>query len=424
MKLSVEQLAKQLEFVLGADSLITNPDGLAAHGIDGKQPKLICRPESPEQIAVALKICAEAEAAVVPWGGGTALAIGNPPRQVDVVLTTHRLDRVLDHDHANLTVTAQSGITLSALQTSLAPQKQFAPLDAPFPDRSTIGGIVAANLNGARRGCYGGVRDLVIGMKVALIDGAHIKAGGKVVKNVAGYDMCKLFVGSLGTLGIITEATLRVAPIPESAATIIAFGTLNQAQRFSDELFRSSLLPASVFLLNDGTTEQWRLAVWNEGFEETTARNLRDLNAIANRICAKAEILQGENHYAFWSEIRDFPLQANRLVFRVSPPRATIYEFLPTIRGWANVSIASDMAMGTVWIAGEAKKSYAMRFSELASLARQRGGHAVLFAAPGELKQGIEVWGPSPPAFSLMREIKRQFDPNELLNPGRFLAGI
>ena len=126
MKLSVEQLAKQLESVLGAGALVTDANALAVHKIDGRQPQMVCRPESPEQIAEALRICAEAQAAVAPWGGGTALAIGNPPRQVDVVLTTNRLNGVLEHDHANLTVTAQSGITLRALQTSVAPQKQFA----------------------------------------------------------------------------------------------------------------------------------------------------------------------------------------------------------------------------------------------------------------------------------------------------------
>src|SRR5205814_10527279 len=113
---------------------------------------------------------------------------------------------VLDHDDANLTVTVESGISWAALQSLLPEEGQFVPFDPPFPERSTIGGIVAATLNGPRRSCYGSVRDLVIGMKVALISGEQIKAGGKVVKNVAGYDRCKLFVGALGTLGVITEA--------------------------------------------------------------------------------------------------------------------------------------------------------------------------------------------------------------------------
>jgi glycolate dehydrogenase FAD-binding subunit len=265
MKLRVEQLAHQLETTLGADALTADASGVAAaHLIDGKQPKLVCRPQSVEQIAAALRLCSEAEAAVIPRGGGTAMAIGNLPRRADVVIETGKLNHVIEHDHANLTATVQSGITLNAVQTSLAPEKQFVPLDAPFPERATIGGIVTTNLNGPRRSYYGSVRDLVIGMRVVLASGEQIKAGGKVVKNVAGYDMCKLFVGSLGTLGIVTEVTLRMAPIAERTATLITSGTLTQAERFTDELSRSQLLPAAVFLSNDGETEHWRLAVWCE----------------------------------------------------------------------------------------------------------------------------------------------------------------
>jgi glycolate oxidase FAD binding subunit len=423
VKLTADQLAQRLASALGAEAVIADTNAIAKGKIDDKQPHFICRPRSPEEIASALKICSEARAAVVPWGGGAAMAIGNPPRQADVILTTTRLDRVIDHDHANLTVTAQSGIPLSSLQASLACKNQFVPVDPPFPERTTIGGIAAANLNGARRVYYGSVRDLVIGMKVALIDGAHIKAGGKVVKNVAGYDMCKLFVGSLGTLGIITEMTLRVAPLPESALTVVIRGTFEQCRQFSDELFRAPLLPAAAFLFNDGTTAQWRLAIWCEGFEETTARHLRDLNAMVEKVGVSAEIFQGENHTAFWRESRDFPLRENRLIFRLTVPRASIYEALPPIYGWG-AAILCDATMGTLWIACEAKKSNAMKFSELASLAQRHAGHAVLFAAPAELKRGIEVWGPAPPSFSLMREIKRQFDPDGLLNPGRFVGGL
>ncbi len=126
-----------------------------------------------EQVSAVLRLCAEADATVTPWGGGTAMALGNPPRQVEVVLNTGRLDRVIDHDPANLTVTAESGISLAALQQLLAAQRQFVPVDPPFPERSTVGGIVAANLNGPRRSYYGSVRDLVIGMKVGLASAAN-----------------------------------------------------------------------------------------------------------------------------------------------------------------------------------------------------------------------------------------------------------
>jgi glycolate oxidase FAD binding subunit len=425
MKLSIEQLANQLETALGPDVVTADASGGGgAHSIDGKQPKLVCRPESAEQIAAALRLCNEVEATVTPWGGGTAMSIGNLPRQADVIIETRRLNRMIEHDHANLTATVQSGITLSALQSLLAPQTQFAPLNTPFPERATVGGIVAANLNGPRRSYYGSVRDLVIGMKVVFAGGEQVKAGGKVVKNVAGYDMCKLFVGSLGTLGIITEVTLRMSPIPESAATVIASATLAQAERFTDELSHSQLLPAAVFLSNDGDTEQWQLAVWCEGFEETVARHLRDLDDIAARIGMNTAILRAESHSEFWGKLRDFPLQPDCLIYRVTLPRAKIFDFTRRVQNWAAVKLTSDLAAGTVWLALPAHRSGLEKFVELIDVARQQHGHAVVFAAPAELKQGVEVWGPSPTTISLQRAIKRQFDPKGLLNPGRFWSGL
>ncbi|HEX9788946.1 MAG TPA: FAD-binding oxidoreductase, partial [Candidatus Binatia bacterium] len=377
-----------------------------------------------EHVAAALRLCGYLEATVIPWGGGTAMAIGNPPRQADVVVDLQKIHGVVEHDAANLTATVRCGTTLSALQSALAAQKQFAPFDAPFPARATVGGIVAANLNGPRRGCYGSVRDLVIGMKVALAGGEQIKAGGKVVKNVAGYDMCKLFVGSLGTLGLITEVTLRVAPMAGSAATFFAGGDLIRAQNFIDELFRSALSPAAVFLLRDGAEKNWQIAVWCEGFDAAVERQLRELEAMATRSGINGGILSAEKHEEFWRRARDFPLLRDRLIYRVTLPRAAVFDFVKHVEHWNSTTIVSDPAMGTIWLALKANKSALERFAELASMARERRGHAVVFAAPVELKTGINVWGASAATLSLMREIKRQFDPTALLNPGRFVGHL
>jgi glycolate oxidase FAD binding subunit len=314
---------------------------------------------------------------------------------------------------------------LTALQVLLAPQKQFVPFDPPFPDCSTIGGIVAASLNGPRRGFYGGVRDLVIGMKVVLASGEQIKAGGKVVKNVAGYDLCKLFVGSLGTLGIITEVTLRMAPIPETCAAVVASGELSQALQLAGDLSRSKLLPVAV-LLSTGMANNWQLAVWFEGFEDTVARQVREVEAMARRISMSAATPDHQNIQHAWNDVRDFPLQRNRLTYRVTVPRASVAEVIQLVQSWradaADPAIIADIPIGTVWIALDTSQKSAGRFSDLTSLAQRHHGHAVMFAAPPQLKQGIEVWGPSPPTLSLMREIKQRFDPQRLLNPGR-LAG-
>ncbi len=424
MKSTADQLAQRLASELGADTVSLDADRLASHKIDGKQPALICTPGTRDQVSAALRLCSEEEASVIPWGGGTAMPLGNPPRRVDVVVSTERLIQVIEHDHANLTVTAESGISLAALQQLLADQRQFVPFDPPFPERSTVGGIVAANLNGTRRSCYGSVRDLVIGMKVALISGEQIKAGGKVVKNVAGYDMCKLFVGSLGTLGIITEVTLRLAPIPESSATAIALGDFSQARQFTHELFHSRLLPAAVILSNDHARKQWRVAVWCEGFEETIVRCRRDLATLTENAKMDTQCLGGDEHEQFWRAVRDFPLQDKRLIYRITLPRAEIFDFVHLTTNWHDTEMIVDNVSGTIWLACEPTRAAAQRFSDLATMARARHGHAMIHAAHGDLKQGLEVWGESPRTFSLMRDIKQQFDPRGLLNAGRFVGGL
>ncbi len=432
MKSTVDQLAQRLGAELGAAAVVTEPSVLASHIVDGMQPALVCFPSTAEQIAAALRVAAEADAAVIPWGGGTAMQIGNRPRSLDVVMQTSRLDRVIEHDDANLTATVQSGIALNALQDILRRQNQFLPFDPPFPARATIGGIVAANLNGPRRNCCGSVRDLVIGMKVALASGELIKAGGKVVKNVAGYDMCKLFVGSLGTLGILTEVTLRVAPIPETAATAVAAGALPKVLEFVDELSRSPLLPAAVALMNFGALgagqNDWQVAVRCEGFAETVARHTNDALAMAQRVGLGAEILRDSADGQLWDRVRDFPLQSGRVVYRVTVARASVAESVRAIQDWngseSQPAILSDPPTGTLWVAEPERQAPPPRLADLLSLARRCGGHAIIFAAPADTKKNIDVWGPPPPTLALMREMKNQFDPKGLLNSGRFIAGI
>jgi glycolate oxidase FAD binding subunit len=428
MNIALEQLARQLESELGVDAVAADPTELASHNVDGIEPVLVCSPREPEQVAAAIRTCAEADATLIPWGGGTAMALGNPPRRAEVILSTVRLNRLIDHDHANLTVTAGSGLVLSALQTALLSHTQFVAIDPPYPDRSTIGGIVAANLNGPRRSYYGSVRDLVIGMKVVLGSGAQIKAGGKVVKNVAGYDMSKLFIGSLGTLGIITELTVRVSPIPEQSATALGLGTLQQVLQLAENLAPSKLLPSAVVLRNDPGGQNWQLAVCFEGFQQSVQRQLRDLELMAQTFGIPMEPHRGQDEIQIWQPIQDFPLQSDRVIYRVTVPRASVAKVLEAAQGSRfaalNAAVSADLSTGTIWIATTPTKTAAVDFASLIAWAEQERGHAVLFRAPPELKAGVAVWGPSPPTLSLMREIKQQFDPKGTLNLGRFVGGL
>lgn len=429
MNLSSDQLVQRLESELGGAAVSTDAARLAAHCVDGKLPSLVCAPASAEEISAVLRICAEVQAAIAPWGGGTAMGLGNPPRGLDVVLQTTELNKVIEHDAANLTATVQSGMVLSDLQKALAPQEQRAPFDPPLPQRSTVGGIVAANLNGPRRGFYGSVRDLVIGMKVALASGEVIKAGGKVVKNVAGYDMCKLFTGSLGTLGVVTEVTLRMTAIAEQGATIGADGTMDQTLQLAQNIANSPLLPTAVLLSSAGVLDDlpkaWRLTIRCEGLAETIARQVKDIQTMALALGMLAAPVAPQTSEQNWQRLCDFAVRPSSLVYRVMVPRAELRSILETASGWTPAAtIVADVASALVWISFPANQAATGFFAKLIAMAKQRRGHAVMFAAPAALKAGSDVWGPLPPSLALMRKIKQQFDPQQILNPGRFLSGI
>jgi glycolate dehydrogenase FAD-binding subunit len=435
MKFTPDHLAQKLAFELGRDCVTAEAGAREFHTIDGLQPMLVCLPETAEQLAAGLRVCSEAGATVAPYGGGTAMAIGNAARQMDVVFDLTRFNRVIEHDDANLTATVGAGTGLSALQVMLARQKQFLPFEPPHPDRATTGGTIAANLNGPRRSYYGSVRDLVIGMKLVLASGEPIKAGGKVVKNVAGYDMCKLFVGSLGTLGMITQVTLRTAPIPETAATLIASGAAERILKLANDIAHAPLLPAAVVILNPLASQEmnsgdldWKLAVGSEGFAETVGRHARDAKALAERIGLRADLLHNHAHSQFWARFRDYPLPADRLVFRVIVPLASIAHTMATVESWHTdgfyPALAGDAMAGILWIVARPGKAAASQFHKLVALAAEQRGHAVMFAAPSEWKQEVDVWGLPPAALALMRKIKQQFDPHGMLSPGRHVSGI
>jgi len=428
VKIATEQLAQRLSASLGSNAINVEKSRLGEHAVDGVTPNLICTPATSEQLAVAVRICAEAEAAIAPWGGGTAMILGNAPHALDIVIKTTRLNQLIEHDPANLTVTVQCGVALNALQGAIAPEKQFLPCEPPLPERSTIGGIVAANLNGPRRGSYGSVRDLVIGMKAVLASGESVRAGGKVVKNVAGYDMCKLFTGSLGTLAIITEITMRVAPIPACSATVIATGTLTSASECAIHLSRTNLLPTAIYLCNTAGTASWQLLVSFDGFAETVARQINALTELTQRLGLTQEIVDDARQQQRWQEIADLPVRPGSLVYRLTVPRAALMQTISTIANWQNAPSAevtcADGAMGCLWLVEPNNRAAIELFPRLVALAQQQRGHAIVFAAPASLKQSVDVWGPPTPAHSLMRRIKQEFDPTGLFNRGRFVSNL
>jgi glycolate oxidase FAD binding subunit len=435
VKIDSEILASKLQSELGTEAVTLDSRVLSRYTVDGENPAVVCFPSTPDQVGTALRLCSEAEAAVTPWGGGTAMALGNIPRSVEVVIALDRLDKLIEHDDANLTATAQAGMTLSALQEQLKQSNQFLALDPPQPDRATIGGVVAANMNGPRRMLHGSVRDLVIGMRVVLATGEQIKAGGKVVKNVAGYDLCKLFVGSLGTLGIITEVTFKMAPLAETAGTLIAQGSLADCIKMVEEISSSTLLPPAVTLFNAAAakaegfeTEAAAVAVWTDGFTEAVERHLLDFQSIAERIGLATETLRSHQHAGFWQQVCNFGAGREIVLYRLTVPLGSVSAVLVALDQRSAASAATQIVAhagsGTILVQTQADIPDIAWFSKLTEMANQHHGHAVVLAAPSALKKDLDVWGPSPPSLNIMRKIKHQFDPHGILNPGRFIAKL
>jgi glycolate oxidase FAD binding subunit len=410
-------------------------DAAVVHRVDDVEPCVVAAPDDAGGLASVLREAAALGAAVIPWGGGTAIAVGNPPRAVDLVLRTARLRRIVDYDAANLTVTVEAGATLAAIDAVLAPRRQFLPLDPPRAPEATIGGTVSVDLSGPRRMRYGGARDAVIGVRVAKADGTLIRWGGKTVKNVAGYDMCKLFVGALGTLGVVTEVTVRVQPCPEVSRTFAVWGgALADLSALARRVIESPLLPSALAIVNrEQAAALGRAAagvlVAVDGVEAAAARHGRDLSAWAARPGIEIETLEAEAAEPLWHSVRDLGWTDDQAAVRISVPSAQLAELVARSAALLpdrGVRWAAHAATGTVWYAYAAPEAAALRPGVWRELADPLGGHLLLARCPRATKSAGDVWSPPPHprALDLMRAMKRSFDPRGILNPGRFIAGI
>ena len=422
MKISPDALAERLAREIGSGTVSADPAILGRHSVDSKIPIALCQVFGVEDIGAILRICAEAGAAVVPWGGGTLMSLGNLPRRADVVLALDKLSRLVEHDDANLTATVEAGMTCAAFQRALAERRQFLPVDPPRPEQATLGGLAAANINGPRRALYGGMRDLVIGMKMVLATGERVKTGGKVVKNVAGYDLAKLFIGSLGTLGVITELTFRVSPLPEVAASFVATGAMERCLAFAKEIGGSPLLPSALVIAGAAAQGACRAVAWVEGFEEGVARHIKDLTAAAGRAGLEAHVLRAAAHESLWQELGGFGWSGGGILCRLTVPAASIEKILSRLTSSGALGgYTAHYGSGAIWALLEPSRAGLEVYRGFAAAARECRGHAIVASAPAALKQDIDVWGEAPATLALMRRIKQQFDPDGILSPGRFV---
>jgi glycolate oxidase FAD binding subunit len=356
------------------------------------------------------------------------MRLGAPPRRYEIAFSTERMTRLLEYEPADLTCRVEAGMRLSELQAALRAQGQRLPLDPPHPDRATVGGMVAANTNGLGRARYGTVRDWVIGIAVAYPSGKVARAGGKVVKNVAGYDLMKLHIGALGTLGVVAEVNLKVQGIPESGATVLGhFEAPTPAVAAGLQLARSYLAPAAAIVLDRralwecGLTADWRwtLSLKFEGYaREVDAARDQATTVIRD---AGGRVEGAELPATFWDAARDWSAPDGDVVLlRAIAPIASI----PALSGAVppEASIIIQPAAGVVDLR-VTPSSAGPTLRRVRSLAGDEG-QVVVASAPASVKSSLDIWGPPPPGFPIMRALKQSLDPNGILNPGRFVGGI
>jgi len=426
-----EDIISRARRACGDVEFADDPDTLDAHEVDGVRPAAVARPGGEEELSGLLRWADSAAVPVLPRGSGTAMALGRPPAPGHVAVCVSRLNRVVELDAPNLTITVQAGAELGEVQRQIAGQGLWLPLDPAQADRATLGGILAANSSGPRRLLHGSARDFVLGMRVALADGRIIKAGGKTVKNVAGYDLCKLFIGSLGSLGVIVEATLRVVPLPERSCSLaVPFGELDGADSFASKLIRSRLLPAAVEVLDGGAAGRlcqrcgtpdadWLVLAAFEGFEEAVRRQVRDAAAGVSG----AEEITGDREVSLWNEVRDFlPAEEDAARLKISVPISHVRDVLADGQVASARIARAGCGIVYVMLSGEPAQ-IADRTTELRRKVSELGGFLIVESARPEVKELADVWDSPGKSLEMMKRIKTLFDPNNIMARGRFLAG-
>jgi glycolate dehydrogenase FAD-binding subunit len=404
---------------------------------DGRFASATDRPSTLEDLGETVARRVAEGHAVYPQGGATALDYGGPPGKPGVAIDLRGLDRVVDYPVADMTITVEAGITLGALRRVLADQGQRLGVEAPRADLATLGGIFATNTSGPRRFGLGRPRDQVIGIRFANADGDLIKGGGRVVKNVAGYDLPKLLTGSMGTLGIIAELTLKVRPLPEASAIAwIRHRRLADAAQAVDRLNTSGTRPVAIELLNtpaarhvgrDGElpVEEWVVVVGFEDNAESVAWQLDRLTLELGR--TDLILRQGEDSASLWSALVDSQhAEESPLTFAANLKPSASLVFLQTIDP-ARWAIQAHAGNGIVrgHLRGEADlESVAAEVDRLRGEAAQLGGSLTLPHCPTAWKDRLKVWGQPRADWSMAEKVKAALDPLEVLNPGRFVGRI
>jgi glycolate oxidase FAD binding subunit len=426
-----QEYQEHLASLVGGQVRLGEPGDMIA----GVQPQAVVEPANEQEVAAVMAFANREGLKVCVRGGGTQLNMGKPPRECDLLLSTARLNQVLEYQPHDMTVSVQAGLRLADLQAHLRSGKQWLAQDAPLEPEATIGGIISTNVSGPRRLRFGGVRDQIIGIRVVLPDGTIAKGGGKVVKNVAGYDLPKLYTGALGTLGVIVAATFRLYPLRAASRTILLSAPSPKPLcELVVHIIGSTLEPTALDVSSDPAQDgTCILAVRFETEPEPVAEQAASLLKMAGTLAEHAQSLEGEAEAALWQQ------SAQQVIAPHDDDKALILKasLLPTdIATWLErfQQLTQQAQLATQWrahaghgllfarLSGE-QEALVTAVQQLREEAMAHKGSLVVTQAAPTLAQALDVWGPIP-ALEVMRNLKTRFDPNYIMNPGRFVGGL
>ncbi len=415
---------------------------LGPYVVEGRTPEAAVFPGSIDEVRGVIEVAGSAGVPVAAWGGGTAAAVGTPSRRGGLVLGLARMARLVEHEPGDLTATAEAGFTIAALQSALRRHGQWLSLDPAEPERATLGGVIAANASGPRRHLYGTARDLLIGVTVVTGEGAIVRGGGKVVKNVAGYDLPKLFVGSYGTLGIIVEVTVKLRPVPDDERLVaVRFERVKDAGAAARAVMGSDLIPSALDLLDAESSRALglgptpALVIGFDGLPEQVAWQCEELGRLVAPFGGQSPTtLEPE----MWPRLAAAPraaFESPMALMRLTVLPATVAETIEQgtnaarqrglVSAW---SAHAGVGVLTAALFSPRQQSepgpIAAVLAEWRSMARAAGGHANLVWAPLAVKAEVPVWDDAGAAGRIMARIKAELDPLNILNPGRFVAGV
>ena len=412
----------ELQSIVGADNV---REATPEDAVDGVEPSFVVEAGSVEETSELMKLASREGLVVSPRGSGTKMHLGDPPASLDLIVSTARMNEIIEHVPGDQVVRVQAGIRLQDLQEQLSGSDQMLAIDPPERE-ATIGGIIAANASGPRRYRYGTIRDLIIGITVVLHDGTVAKAGSKVVKNVAGYDLSKLFTGSLGTLGIIVTANFRLHPIPQVSRTVAVEVESPEAAAGAAQAMMHSQVEPTAVELHYGEDARL-LTVLLESIPAGVEEKVEVASFLLNPFGEVRTLSDEETGYLDPSTAAE-----DEAAVKLSAPPADLTDVLGTVlgaaerRGLDQPRITGHAASGVTFVgfSGGDEDARAGFVEELREILLRRGGSVTLQKAPLSLKNRVGAWDQGGDYLGLIRRVKEKFDPRGGMNPGRFVGGV